>query len=106
MTLIEGAYDQSDPGNWILIQNPGVQAEAATVNFPASTKLIAPIKRGSSPSVEAITRADMRPRQILFSLTALVNSSAMSGQAREISPPTITASGLRPLSRFEIPRPR
>ena len=75
-------------------------------NLPASTRLSAPIKRVLCPSVDAIKRADGRPRQILLCVTAFVSSSAITGQAREICPPTITASGLKPFSRFEIPRPR
>ena len=47
-----------------------------------------------------------KPRQMLFSSTASFNSLPMIGHARAIRPPTMTASGLRPFMRFDIPTPR
>src|ERR1044072_1670424 len=82
------------------------QAGTTEANFRARTRLSAPIKRVSSPSVEAKTGVEGRPRQIVFSASVLRSSSDMSGQTRAMSPARITASGLNPFVRFEIPKPR
>src|ERR1041384_597792 len=82
------------------------QAGTTEANFRASTRLSAPIRRVSSPSVDANTGVEGRPLQIVFSASVLLSSSDMSGQTRAMSPAGITAPGLNPFVRFEIPRPR
>src|SRR6185436_20624868 len=74
-------------------------------NLLAKTRLNAPIKVGSGPSVEAMIRVEGRPRQIVVS-TLLRMSVSITGQARTIGPPTITACGARPRMRFAMPMPR
>src|SRR6266404_9895044 len=80
-------------------------AKADAANLLARTRLRAPIKVGSLPSVEGRIRAEGRPRRTLCSMVR-VRASSTNGQARAISPPTTTASGLKPTTRFEIPIPR
>src|SRR5439155_10431074 len=81
------------------------QAATAPANLLASTRLNAPIKVGSPFNVERRIRADGNPRRTLRSIFS-VRAPSINDQARVIAPPTITASGLKPTIRFEIPMPR
>src|SRR6266705_258411 len=81
------------------------QAATAPANFLASTRLKAPINVGSPFNVERRMRADGKPRRTLRSIFS-VRAFSINDQARVIAPPTITASGLKPTIRFEIPVPR
>ena len=71
------------------------QATAAEANLLANTKLSAPIKVGWLPRVDTMIGVEGKPRQTLESTEALI-SAAITGQARTIGPPTITASGASP----------
>ena len=70
-------------------------ATGADANLLASTRLKAPIRVGSDPSVESKIGVEGKPRQMLLSTDAL-SSSTISGHTRAIGPPTITASGAKP----------
>ena len=82
------------------------QAGTTEANLRARTRLSAPIRRVSSPRVEAKTGANGNPLQIVLAASALRSSPAINGQARAITPARITASGLNPFVRFAIPNPR
>jgi hypothetical protein len=71
------------------------QVTETDANLLANTRLSAPLNVGCGPSVEAMMGVAGRLRQIV-PFTAFLISSEISGQARTIGPPTITASGARP----------
>src|SRR6266542_2016562 len=71
------------------------QVTDTEANLLANTRLIAPIRVGWGPNVEAMMRVEGRPRHMLVS-TARLRSSEMTDQARTIGPPTITAWGAKP----------
>src|SRR5438045_2688395 len=99
------------PGNALTLQSQKHlayacgQAAAAPENLLVKTRLNAPIKVGSPFNVEGRIRAEGNPRRTLRSIFS-VRSFSINGQARVIAPPTITASGLKPTTRLDIPIPR
>src|SRR5689334_4600099 len=80
------------------------QAAKAAANLLARTRLRAPCKVGFSPRVEGRMRAEGKPRRTLLAIVS-VKALSIRSQARAISPPTTTASGLKPMMRFEMPTP-
>ena len=83
-----------------------LQAVATEANLLARIKLIAPMSGGCSPRLDTSMRGEGSPRQRLLSAAAFFNSFEMSGHARDIRPPTMTASGLSPFMRLLMPTPR
>src|ERR1051326_7789762 len=59
-------------------------------NLLARTRLRAPMRVGSGPSVDAMIRVVGSPRQMVASTVVRI-SAEMTGHARTIGPPTITA---------------
>src|SRR2546430_3977529 len=94
-----------DLGNPLEELNRSQAAKAEAANLLAKTRLSAPIRVGLVPSVEGRIRADGNPRRTLCSMVCF-SAASTNDQARTISPPTTTASGLKPTTRFEIPTPR
>src|ERR1043165_10081290 len=89
-----------------MTQREFFKAGTTDANLLASTRLNAPMRRVSSPRVEAKTGANGKPLQIVFAASVLRSSPEINGHPRAMSPARITASGLNPFVRLAIPSPR
>src|SRR6266487_2207610 len=83
---------------WLFSVSRG-QAAKPAANLLARTRLNEPIKVGSPLNVEASMRAEGKPRRTLLSIFS-VSAFSTRDHALVISPPTTTASGLKPTIRL------